>query len=546
MLGSLFGAWYTGFLGIGAILAVAFLLSHHKGRIDWALVLRGLALQVMLGILLLQVPFCQQVVEGAGQAINSLLAFADQGAGFVFGGLVTKPQALEQLFGPGGAFIFALKLVSSIIFVSTLVSLAYHVGLLQGVVRILGWVVAKLLGASGAEALANTASVFVGQVEAQLLVKPYLSKATQSELLTMMSGSMACIAGGVLAIYIGMGIPAAYLLTASVMAIPGAMVIAKLILPETQTPLTRGAVQLHVEQRSVNLIDAASRGAMEGWQIGISVIVMLIAFVSLVGLADAGLGVLGQGLISLGAPAMVGNLSLASLSLASVLGGVFAWVAMLLGVAPAEAPVVGGLMGSKLILNEFVAYTQLLPLMQGASLSPKAIAVATFALCGFANLASVAIQVGGIGAMAPERKADLAKLGGWALLCGTLASYLSAAWAGILTTAQPWMMNHAPWLPAASLILLTLSIIVVSLIKAVADKLASPELNTAPATPELQSGGDASYDGQYLPTKGDGAGNESMRQLPPALTPQLTPSVMLPPRTQAKAPVLGWQPPASL
>jgi CNT family concentrative nucleoside transporter len=544
MLGSLFGAWYTGFLGIGAILAVAFLLSHHKGRIDWALVLRGLALQVMLGILLLQVPFCQQVVENAGQAINSLLAFADQGAGFVFGGLVTKPQALEQLFGPGGAFIFALKLISSIIFVSTLVSLAYHVGLLQGVVRVLGWVVAKLLGASGAEALANTASVFVGQVEAQLLVKPYLGKATQSELLTMMSGSMACIAGGVLAIYIGMGIPAAYLLTASVMAIPGAMVIAKLILPETQTPLTRGSVQLHVEQRSVNLIDAASRGAMEGWQIGISVIVMLIAFVSLVGLADAGLGVLGRGLISLGAPAMVGSLSLASLSLASVLGGVFAWVAMLLGVAPAEAPVVGGLMGSKLILNEFVAYTQLLPLMQaGGGLSPKAVAVATFALCGFANLASVAIQVGGIGAMVPERKADLAKLGGWALLCGTLASYLSAAWAGILTTAQPWMMSNAPWLPAASLIMLAVFIVLVSLIKAVADKLASPAFNALPVTPELQNEYDALYDGQLLPpTKGDGAGNEPLRQLPPAPTPQLTPSVMLPPRAQ----VIGWQPPTSL
>ena len=543
MLGSLFGAWYTGFLGIGAILAVAFLLSHHKGRIDWALVLRGLALQVMLGILLLQVPFCQQVVENAGQAINSLLAFADQGAGFVFGGLVTKPQALEQLFGPGGAFIFALKLISSIIFVSTLVSLAYHVGLLQGVVRVLGWVVAKLLGASGAEALANTASVFVGQVEAQLLVKPYLGKATQSELLTMMSGSMACIAGGVLAIYIGMGIPAAYLLTASVMAIPGAMVIAKLILPETQTPLTRGSVQLHVEQRSVNLIDAASRGAMEGWQIGISVIVMLIAFVSLVGLADAGLGVLGRGLISLGAPAMVGSLSLASLSLASVLGGVFAWVAMLLGVAPAEAPVVGGLMGSKLILNEFVAYTQLLPLMQaGGGLSPKAVAVATFALCGFANLASVAIQVGGIGAMVPERKADLAKLGGWALLCGTLASYLSAAWAGILTTAQPWMMSNAPWLPAASLIMLAVFIVLVSLIKAVADKLASPEFNALPVTPELQSDDDTPYYGELPPAKGDGAGNQVVRQLPPAPTPQLTPSVMLPPRTQT----IGWQPPTSL
>jgi len=362
-----------------------------------------------------------------------------------------------------------------------------------------------------------------------------------------MSGSMACIAGGVLAIYIGMGIPAAYMLTASIMAIPGAMVIAKLVLPETQVPLTRGSVQLHVEQRSVNFIDAASRGAMEGWHIGISVVVMLIAFVSLVALVDAGLGVTGRWLISVGVPAMVGSLSLASLSLASILGGVFSWVAMLLGVAPAEAPIVGGLMGSKLILNEFVAYTQLLPLMQAQSLSPKAIAVATFALCGFANLASVAIQVGGIGAMVPERKSELAQLGGWALLCGTLASYLSAAWAGILTTAQPWMLTHTPWLPAASLILLALFIILVSFVKAVADNFAQPAPSQALQPNEAIT---LPYEDDLPPEKGSGASYEAL--LPtPALAgalqqaPQLTPQVMRPPQ-QARPETLGWQPPSRL
>lgn len=458
--------WWSGFIGIGLILGVSFLLSKHKSRIDWALVLRALALQVILGVLLLQVPLIQGLVQQLGNFIDQVLSFADQGAAFVVGPL-GKTSVLEAAFGPGQAFIFGIKLLASIIFVSTLVSMAYHVGLLQLVVRLLSWVVTRLIGASGAEALSNTASVFVGQVEAQLLVKPYLGKATNSELLTMMSGSMACIAGGVLAIYISMGIPASYLLTASLMAIPGALVIAKLVLPETSEPLTKGSVQLNVEKRSVNLIDAASRGAMEGWQIGISVIVMLVAFVSLIAMLDAGLGWLGQVLVSMGAPSVVAGIELTSLSMTKLLGTLFSFAAVALGVPAGEAPAVGSLMGSKLILNEFVAYTQLLPMMTNGSLSPKAVAIATFALCGFANIASVAIQLGGIGAMVPERKSDLARLGGWALLCGTFASYLSAALAGILISLQPVMSTKATWLPWAIIAVAVVLIVLVSLVQAV-------------------------------------------------------------------------------
>lgn len=420
-------------VGIVLILALCWALSRHRSAIDWALIAKGLLLQVGLGLLLLKVPAVTEAVQAVGSGIEGLLAFADQGAAFVFGAIVGQPTKMNELFGPGGSFIFAVKLVSTLVLVSSLVSIAYHWRLLQKVVQAMAWVVNKLLGVSGAEALSNTASVFVGQVEAQLLVKPYLSSMTQSELLTVMAGSMACISGGTMAIYISLGIPAHYLLTASLMAIPGALVIAKMLFPETGQPVTKGSLKLDVEPKSVNVIDAAAQGASEGWHIGVQVIVMLIAFISLIAMLDAGLGLLGTWLASLGVSfEWLGLAANEPLTMKAVLGSVFQWVALLLGVPPDQAPQAGALLGTKLVVNEFVAYTDLMR----TSLEAKTLAIVTFALCGFANLGSVAIQLGGIGAMAPDRKHDLARLGLWALLGGTLASYLSAAWAGLLLSLE--------------------------------------------------------------------------------------------------------------
>jgi CNT family concentrative nucleoside transporter len=374
-----------------------------------------------LALLILTVPWGKTLFQTLGHGIEALLKFSDAGAAFVFGDLVRD-----------GRFIFAFKLVPTIVFISALVSVAYHLGLLQRVVSSVGWAVSKLLGVSGAEALSNAASAFVGQVEAQLLIKPYLASMTRSELLTVMAGSMACIAGGVMAVYISMGIPAHYLLAASVMAIPGALVVAKIMVPETEISPTKDGASLEIPIHTVNLIDALAHGALEGIKIGIAVCGVLIAFIALIAMAD---GVLGW--VSLKVWGQI-------LTFKQVVGWAFLPVAWLLGVPMQEAQTVGALMGTKLVANEFVAYADLAPRIvqnTAASLSPRAIAVASFALCGFANLGSIAIQVGGIGEMVPERKQELAKLGLKALFCGSVASYLSAAWAGLLITPPaPWII----------------------------------------------------------------------------------------------------------
>ncbi len=406
-------------IGILSLLLVAVALSEKRSRINGHLVARGLALQVLLALLILTVPLGKTVFQTLGQGIEALLAFSNAGAAFVFGDLVSQ-----------GRFIFAFKLVPTIVFISALVSVAYHLGLLQRVVSAVGWVVSKLLGVSGAEAISNAASAFVGQVEAQLLIKPYLPSMTRSELLTVMAGSMACIAGGVMAVYISMGIPAHYLLAASVMAIPGALVVAKIVLPEQEVSATSNGARLNVPIHTVNLIDALAHGALEGIKIGIAVCGVLIAFIALIAMAD---GILGW--LSL---RFLGQV----LSFKQLVGMAFMPLAWLLGVPMQEAQTVGALMGTKLVANEFVAYADLAPRIAAGSLSPRAVAVASFALCGFANLGSIAIQVGGIGEMVPERKHELAKLGVKALFCGSVASYLSAAWAGLLIAPPvPWMIT---------------------------------------------------------------------------------------------------------
>lgn len=423
---------FTGLIGIFALLLVAYLMSNNRKSINWRLVVSGLALQVLLAVFCLKVKIGQTIFHSLGQGIEKLLSFSDAGAGFVFGFLVSQPDKLNELFGPGGSFIFAFKLVPTIIFVATLVSISYHLGIMQRIVKWVAWAVYKIMGASGSEALSNAASIFVGQIEAQLLVKPYLPTMTRSELLAVMAGSMACIAGGVMAVYIQMGIPAEFLLTASLMSVPGALVISKLVYPETEQSLTRGQVALEIKKESVNLIDAASRGAAEGLKIGLNVCAMLIGFIALINLMDFVIAKIGLTLATAGLDLNAVGLDLNHLSLNGLLGTVFSLVAMALGVPMQDAKFVGGLMGTKMVVNEFVAYAALAPEIAAKTLSPKTLAIASVALCGFANFSSIAMQIGGIGQMAPSRKKDLAELGFKALLCGTMASYVSSALAGIL------------------------------------------------------------------------------------------------------------------
>lgn len=423
---------FTGLIGIIALLLLAYGLSNNRKAINWRLVVSGIALQVLLAVFCLKVKVGQALFHNLGQGIEKLLSFSDAGASFVFGFLVSQPDRLNVLFGPGGSFIFAFKLVPTIIFVATLVSISYHLGIMQRVVRWVAWGVYKIMGASGSEALSNAASIFVGQIEAQLLVKPYLSTMTRSELLAVMAGSMACIAGGVMAVYIQMGIPAEFLLTASLMSVPGALVIAKLVYPETEQSLTRGQVALEINSESVNLIDAAARGASEGLKIGLNVCAMLIGFIALIHLVDFSIARLGLTLASGGLQLTAIGIDLRHLSLNGILGNLFSLVALALGVPKQDAQFVGSLMGTKMVVNEFVAYATLAPVIASKTISAKSLAIASVALCGFANFSSIAMQIGGIGQMAPSRKKDLAELGFKALLCGTMASYVSSALAGLL------------------------------------------------------------------------------------------------------------------
>lgn len=419
----------TGFVGILLLLGLAFALSNNRKAIHWRLVISGLLIQWGIALFVLKVPLGQALFHGIAAGITKLLSFSDAGAGFVFGPLA-QPDALAKAFGPAWSVIFAFKIIPAIIFVATLVAIAYHIGLMQRVVQATAWLVAKLMGASGSEALSNVASIFVGQVEAQLLIKPYVPSMTNSELLAVMSGSMACIAGGVMAVYIQMGIPASYLLTASLMAAPGALVIAKIVYPETEESPTRGAVKLKIETHTVNVLDAATHGASDGLRIGLQVVGMLIGFIALIAMLDWVVGKIGLGFWQMGLDASPIGLHLNHLALKDIFGLLFAPVAYMLGIPAHDALTVGSLMGTKMVVNEFVAYMQLKPIM--ATLSPKSLAIATFALCGFANFGSVAILIGGIGEIAPTRKGDLARLGLKALVCGTMASYMSAAIAGII------------------------------------------------------------------------------------------------------------------
>ena len=408
---------FTGLLGIVLILGVSFLMSNNRKAINYRTVGVGLLMQVLLAVFILKTEVGQNLFQWLGDSINTLLGQADKGAQFVFGSLVNRDLMIKA-FGPGNDYIFFFKVVPTIIFVAVLVNMFYHLGILQRVVSFMGKGVHWLMGVSGAEALSNVASTFVGQVEAQIMIKPYLKNMTNSELMASMTGSFACIAGGVMAVYISLGVPAAYLLAASLMAAPGALVISKIMFPETEKSETEGEVKLELSKTHANLVDAIAAGASEGLKVGLNVIAMLIGFIALIALVDLGLGHIGAWM------------NYPELSMNTILGKVFSVFAFAMGVPSQDIEVAGALMGKKMVVNEFVAYLDMVHLK--ATLDPKTIAITSFALCGFANFSSVAIQIGGIGELAPSRRSDLAKLGFKALIAGTLASYLSATLAGLL------------------------------------------------------------------------------------------------------------------
>ena len=417
-----------GIFGIIFIFALAFLLSNNRKAINYKTVGMGFLLQVLLAVFIFKVPLGQQLFLFIGKCIQKILDFANLGGEFVFGGLMS--QKWSELFNGN---IFALQLVASIIFMMILVNMLYYYGIMQRVVAVLGRAMNKLMDVSGAEALSNVASAFVGQIVAQIMIKPYLPKLTRSELLASMAGSMACISGAMMAIYIGMGIPATYILASSIMAAPGALVITKIVYPEVNTPETSSNFEVKYSKRRrthANVFDAISSGASEGMKVAINVIAMILAIVALVAMIDWILGALGLLIVKYMHVNTFIGMDLANLSLKMILGKIFAIFAFLMGVPMSEATTVGSLMGTKLVLNELVAYVDMVNLPQ--TLSDKSFLIASFALCSFGNFGSIATQIGGIGELAPNQRKNLARLGLRALICGTLTCYMSATIAGIL------------------------------------------------------------------------------------------------------------------
>jgi CNT family concentrative nucleoside transporter len=396
------------FIGLIAMIAVAYLLSSDRKKINWKTVLSGVGLQILLGVLILKTETGQSVFESARVIFTGILNYTNEGSRFIFGSLTDFSKV---------GFVFFTMVLPTILFMSALMSVLYHLGVMQWVIKIVAKIMVKVMGTSGAESLSAAANIFAGQTEAPLVVKPFISKMTKSELMALMTGGMATVAGGVLAAYVGFGINAAHLLAASVMSAPAALVVAKLLVPETEESVTQGEVKLNLDKETANLVDAAASGAAEGLKLAMNVGAMLLAFIALIAMVNGFLG-------------WAGNLAgYPQLSMELVLGYLFAPVAWLLGVQWSDCTIVGALLGKKMILNEFVAYLDLKDQM--ANLSQRSINIATYALCGFANFSSIAIQVGGIGVLAPDRRKDLALLGVKSMIGGTLACFMTASIAGM-------------------------------------------------------------------------------------------------------------------
>lgn len=420
---------FFGIFGIIVIFAIAYGLSNNRKAINYKTILTGFALQILLAVFIFKVPLGQNIFLFFGKCIEKILDFAYVGGHFVFGGLMDA-KTFNKLFGSSNS-IFALQLIASNVFMMILVNILYYYNIMQRVVSFLGRAMNKLMDVSGAEALSNVASSFVGQIVAQIMIKPYLEKMTRSELLASMAGSMACISGAIMPIYIGKGIPASYLLASCLMAAPGAMVISKIVYPETGNPETKNVIRISKRKTHINVFEAISSGASEGMKVAISVIAMILALVALVSLIDYILGGIGLAitkLFHLTAPVL--GFDFAHLSLNMILGKIFAFFAWIIGTPVNECAAVGSLMGTKIVLNEMVAYIDLTKMAD--MLSDKSFMLATFALCSFGNFGSIAIQIGGIGELAPNQRKNLARLALRALICGTLTCYMSAAIVGVL------------------------------------------------------------------------------------------------------------------
>lgn len=418
---------FIGLIGIVVIFLIVFMMSNNRKAINYKTIGTGFLLQILLAVFIFKVPIGQKMFLMIGLFIQKILEFATEGGLFVFGALLQNDRLIE-LFGKSGT-IFAVQLICTNIFMMVLVNILYYYGIMQRVVAILGKAMNKIMHISGAEALSNVASSFVGQITAQIMIKPYLEKLTRSELLASMAGSMACISGAIMPIYIGMGIPAHYILASSVMAAPGAMILAKIVYPETGEPETRDNIRISKRRTFANVFEAISNGASDGMKVAINVTAMILALVALVAFIDWILG-LGGMLCYNYVPGCSHFTFLSHLSLKLILGKIFAIFAIIIGVPLHDSSTVGALMGTKLVLNEMVAYVGLTHVAQ--SLDPKSFMIASFALCSFGNFGSIAIQIGGIGELAPNQKKNLARLGLRALICGTLSCYLSAAIVGVL------------------------------------------------------------------------------------------------------------------
>jgi CNT family concentrative nucleoside transporter len=429
-----------GILGLCALLAIAWIFSESKKNVNWKIVAIGITLQMIFAVFVILTPWGSIVFDAIGRFFVQIISFTYKGANFVFGALADQDkfgQAFPEILKKEGiGFIFAFQVLPTIIFFSSLMSVLYHLGLMQKIVQGMAWIMAKLMKVSGAESISVAANVFIGQTEAPLVVRPYVSPMTRSELLTLMVGGMATIAGGVLAAYVSLlgGTDPAqqifyakHLLSASIMAAPATIVIAKILVPEREESKTMGTVKVTVEKTSANVIDAAATGAADGLKLAMNVAGMLLAFIALIAMINWILGGIFTDLLGF---KIDGN----AVSLEILLGYILSPIALIIGVPWSDAILVGSLIGEKVVLNEFIAYLHLSQLIPTGVLSNKAVIISTYALCGFANFSSIAIQIGGIGGIAPDRRADLAKFGLRAVLGGSLATFMTATIAGVLTS----------------------------------------------------------------------------------------------------------------
>jgi CNT family concentrative nucleoside transporter len=421
-----------GLFGLAVLIGIAWSFSRSRRAVSFRLVFAGVALQIAFAALVLKVPAGRAVLSAIAAGFIKLLGFVDVGSRFLFGKLAD---------GPAFGFVFAVQVLPTIIFFSALTGVLYHLGVLQRVVKAMAWAITKVLNVSGAETTSVCANVFVGQSEAPLTVRPYLERMTDSELMTVMIGGMAHVAGSVMGAYVGLlggddptqrQFFAKHLLTASVMAAPATLVVAKILMPEVGEPLTRGTVKLEVPKTAANVVDAAASGAGDGLRLALNVGAMLLAFISLIALVNAPLEWLGRA----GGGGVNGALSALAgrplaLSLQTILGAVCAPIAWLIGVPWTDAPLVGSFIGEKVVINEFVAYADLSAHL--AELQQHSQVVAAYALCGFANFSSIAIQIGGIGSLAPSRRHDVARFGLLAVLGGSIATLMTATIAGVLS-----------------------------------------------------------------------------------------------------------------